>query len=316
MTVAYNSFFFGWEISLMEWLQSVIPASALSIVSALSMFGEEMLLIVILGFLYWCYDKEYGKYVGLSVFVVNVWNPMIKNVFLRRRPYFESDRIDLLRPIDADADIYDIAAQGYSFPSGHSSNAVTVYGSLTAYQKRGNRVLTVLAVVFPLLVGFSRVAVGAHYPTDVLVGWLLGLATILIVPALQKAIKSRWVFYGVLLLTTLPGLFYCTSNDYFSGLGMLIGYFVAVPFEEKYVNFETTRSPVRWVLRLVGGGAVYFGLNTLLKLPFSSEFLNNGTLAAHLVRTVRYTLVCFVDFAIYPMLFRYTAKLGPKNKKG
>ena len=56
-------------------------------------------------------------------------------------------------------------------------------------------------------------------------------------------------------------------------------------------------------LRMVGGFAVYFGLNTLLKLPFSKEFLEQPVMAAFLVRTVRYAIVVFVMLAVYPMLF-------------
>jgi membrane-associated phospholipid phosphatase len=48
---------------------------------------------------------------------------MAKNIALRRRPYFDHESIHILRVVEPEADIYDIAAQGYSFPSGHSTNA-------------------------------------------------------------------------------------------------------------------------------------------------------------------------------------------------
>ena len=47
-----NTFFLTWEVSLMQWLQSHLPAAWLSAVSAFSMFGEELVLIVILGLIY------------------------------------------------------------------------------------------------------------------------------------------------------------------------------------------------------------------------------------------------------------------------
>lgn len=312
MAAAGNIFYLNWEITLMEWLQAHLGAGAISAISFLSMFGEQLLMVVVIGFLYWCWDKEFGKFVGLNVLVVNVWNPLIKNIFLRLRPYFVSDRIDLLRLIDADADKYDVLAQGYSFPSGHSSSAVAVYGSLAAYKKK-NRVLLILAFVLPLLVGFSRVVVGAHYPTDVLVGWALGLLTVLLVPWLRRKIKNDWLFYGLLFLLAVPGFFYCTSDDYYTSFGMLLGLMLALPFEEKYVQFENTRDPVRCVLRIAFGGAIYFGLNTALKLPFPKELLDAGDLTAHLIRALRYTLVMFTVIALYPMLFRYTAKIGKKK---
>lgn len=74
-------------------------------------------------------------------------------------------------------------------------------------------------------------------------------------------------------------------------------------FEQRFVNFKPTRKPVCVLLRLVGGLAVYVVLNSLLKLPFSSDFLSSGTMAALLVRLVRYTIVAFFMLGVYPLLF-------------
>ena len=311
MALTGSIFFFDWEVALMEWLQSHLGAGGISFISLLSMFGEELLLVAIMGFFYWSWDKRIGKYIGVNMLMVSVWNPMIKNVFLRLRPSFVSDKIDLLRKIDTKADIYDVAAQGYSFPSGHSASAAAVYGSVA--QKTKRKLFTVLAFVLPLLVGFSRVVVGAHFPTDVLCGWALGVLVILLVPWLREKIRNRLLFYAVLLLTTLPGFFYCESSDYFTSFGMLLGFMLAEPFEEKFVRFENTRSPVRMVLRVLVGAGLYFALNTVLKLPFSSAFLASGTVAAHLVRSARYMLVIFGVVGVYPLLFRLTAKIGAKK---
>ncbi len=308
-----NSFFFDWEISLMEWLQANIGEAAGFVISELSFFGEELMITAVVGFLYWSYDKRFGKFLGLNALAVCIWNPMIKNMFLRLRPYFESDEIQLLRKIDKSADIYDIAAQGYSFPSGHSANSVGVFGSLAAYTRK--RWLTVLAVIFPLLVGFSRVYTGAHYPSDVLAGWAIGLIAIVVVSWLQRVIKKQWILCVILLVTALPGFFYCKSSDFFTSYGMLLGFTIGVPFEERFVGFENTRNPVRAILRVIGGGTVYFGLNALLKLPFSSEFLDGGTFAAYLVRTLRYTVVFFICIAVYPLIFSVTAKIGGGRTK-
>ena len=297
-----NTFYFEWEVGLMAWIQSWIGSFGTAIASFFTMFGEQLVCILVLGFLYWCWDKEFGKYVGLNVLAVNIFNPMLKNVFIRRRPYFDHTDVQCLRPVKSGADIYDISAQGYSFPSGHSSNSVALFGSLARYAKK--RWLAVIGVVLPLLVGVSRFALGVHYPTDVLCGWALGTAVIVIIPMLQKMIKNRRIFYAVLVAVSIPGWFYCRSEDFYTGFGLLIGFIIGSEFESKYVRFSNTRNVIRIILRIIGGAASYFALNMLLKLPFDKAFLDSASLAAYAVRTLRYTIIVFLIIGVYPLLFR------------
>ena len=304
--VPFNSFYFDWEIRLEEWMQATFPDGLISAFSQLSIFGETLIMIIIMGLLYWGLDKEFGKYVGLNILVAIVINPLIKNIFIRRRPYFESEGIDLKRLIEPDADKYDIVAQGYSFPSGHSSGSATLYGSLARFGKK--KWLTVLAFLLPILVGFSRVVVGAHYPTDVICGWALGACVVFLIPWLREKMPNDAIFYGVLVVVFAVGFLYCTSDDYYTGFGMLLGFAFADPFEKKFVNFKNTKNPLRIILRVAGGGGLYVVLNSLLKMPFSEEFLEAGTFLSHAVRSGRYAIVIFFVIALYPMIF----KLGDK----
>ncbi len=298
-----NTFFFSWEVTLMEWLQTHLSDAGISFMSFFSLFGEELPLILIVGFVYWSYDKKLGRKVGLIAIMGLIWNTMIKNIVMRRRPYFDHENINILRVVEPEADIYDISAQGYSFPSAHSTNAVTVFGSLAVNLRK--RWFTVIAIMIPLLTGISRFVVGAHYPTDVLAGWLLGLASVVLVQMLQKRVKNTLMLYGILLITAVPGFFYCTSADYFTAMGLLIGFMGGTLLDDCYVHFEDTRNPLLMVARLFGGLVVYFVVNTVLKLPFSKEFLSDGSTAALMVRCARYAIVAFIDFGVYPMLFKF-----------
>ena len=94
---------------------------------------------------------------------------------------------------------------------------------------------------------------------------------------------------------------------------MLIGAIIAIPFERKYVNFQDTRKIPAMILRAIGAFAIYFGLNTLLKMPFSEAFLDSGSLSALLVRTARYIVIMFVIMGIYPKVFPLFEKIGKKQ---
>lgn len=302
----YNTFYLSWEPAFMQWLQSALGAFGETVMPIFSMLGEELILIAVLGFIYWSLDKEAGIYIGNALVVSVTWNPMLKNIALRARPYFVHKEIVCLKPVDASADIYDIAKQGFSFPSGHSANSSSVYASIALYWKK--RALTILCAAAIFLVGISRFCLGVHYPSDVIAGWLLGLAAAGITALLSKAIKNYWLFAAVLLAGALPGLFYCKTTDYFTGLGMLIGYLLAVPFERRFVKFENTKKILPMILRVLGGIIIYFALNSLLKLPFSDAFLSSESAACLAFRVVRYAIILFCEIGVYPLLFNVFEK--------
>ena len=305
------SFSFPWEVALMTWLQARMGPLAVTVASIFSMLGEELVVTAVLGFLFWCYDKEYAKFVGASAIAAVMWNPMVKNLVFRRRPYCDHASIRCLKPVEPEADIYDLKAQGYSFPSGHSATAAATWVSLALYRARP--LLTVLAILLPLLVGLSRICLGVHYPTDVLAGWALGLITAFGIGKLQRVLPRK-LLYLLLVLTGIPGWFYCRSTDFYSAFGLLVGFVLAVPFEERFVRFGIAPGVLRKLLRLAGGLAVFVGLNTLLKLPFPKELLAADTFLSHLIRALRYALVCFADIGLYPLLFRKTKKPEPETE--
>lgn len=87
---------------------------------------------------------------------------LLKHYLVRERPYISHGAIQLgAAPLDR-----------YSFPSGHTLHAV----SFTLLFGHAEPMLLVICVPFAVLVALSRVILGLHYPSDVLVGAAIGLA--------------------------------------------------------------------------------------------------------------------------------------------
>ena len=291
------------EANLILWLQALGAGTGLQSALVLlnnffSFLGEEILCIAVMGFVYWGLDKRKGERIGAAIMLVNVSIGMLKNVFARLRPWAAREDIRLLREVD-----------GFSFPSGHSANCTSLYPT-TAWEYKKNRVLTVLAVAIPLLCGLSRCYVGAHWPTDVVVGWLVGLGIFALVEAVLPKFSSKYAFYGLMIAIGTVGLFYCKTTDYFNGYGMLIGFTLGLRFEEKHTRFENTASPLLAAVRTVVGGALYFALSAAIK-AFLSIFRVQG-FGGLLLRSVRYGLVVFLLIAIYPYAFRLEKKFIKK----
>ena len=74
-------------------------------------------------------------------------------------------------------------ASGFSFPSAHSATAIALYATLTliaagACHGKARVMVVVAGMSVVVAVGLSRILVAAHYPTDVLAGWLTGAAVV------------------------------------------------------------------------------------------------------------------------------------------
>lgn len=125
---------------------------------------------------------KYGVPVSAGAISVTVINKIIKNLVRRDRP----------------DQIYHLIKQGgYSFSSGHSITSMFVFGILI-YLVRVNmqnrtaaNVLTVILAIPMVCIGLSRIYLGVHYPTDVLAGWALGVAVMMIVIEISDRISRR-----------------------------------------------------------------------------------------------------------------------------
>ncbi len=91
--------------------------------------------------------------------VVWAFNPVLKQVVARSRPDLWPAPTELSE---------------YTFPSGHAANtaALAAAAILIAWSTRYRTSAPVAGVVFVLVVGLSQLALGVHYPSDIIAGWL------------------------------------------------------------------------------------------------------------------------------------------------
>jgi undecaprenyl-diphosphatase len=170
-----------------EWL-----AGPMRLVTALGYYWVVLLLLAAVVFVF--YRKGWRLSATLllvSTVGSSLLTTVLKAVFGRARP-----------------ELFDAGytASFYSFPSGHATVAVGFYGTLTlilAYRFRGFARWAVVAcgVVLVLLIGFSRLYLGVHYPTDVLAGFLAAPLWVIFVGVVYvvwlsirglRAAESRW----------------------------------------------------------------------------------------------------------------------------
>ena len=126
-----------------------------------SYLGTEDFFLLILPLIYWSVDSALGLRVGFILMTSELLNYFGKLLFIGPRPYWASSRVRGLWP-----------ETSFGIPSGHAQHAVSVWGIIAAYVRK--TWVWVLALLLMFFIGFSRLYLGAHFPHDVLFGWLLG----------------------------------------------------------------------------------------------------------------------------------------------
>lgn len=167
-----------------RWVQTQGDAAWLPAVRALTQLGH-VGWMALLGLLTctWLLRRRAWLLAGvwaLGVAGVGLWIRILKLAIGRARP-----------------EVRWAVEHGYSFPSGHSAGTLVCYGLLVWVVVRLLRpahphAWAALAVLVVLAVGGSRILLGVHYVSDVVAGWLLGLAWLACVLGLE-ALAQRWL---------------------------------------------------------------------------------------------------------------------------
>ncbi|MFX1276398.1 MAG: phosphatase PAP2 family protein [Promethearchaeota archaeon] len=130
----------------------------------ISFFGRETVWIfLIFLFLFIWYDPILLSYIG-TTFINGIWlNVLIKNIINRERPYEALKNLTILEP----------KPTSRSFPSWHTYNG-TAQAIILGYMLISPLFLTIF-LIFAIIIGFSRIYLGMHYPSDVIFGFILGI---------------------------------------------------------------------------------------------------------------------------------------------
>ncbi|MDP2424766.1 MAG: phosphatase PAP2 family protein [bacterium] len=311
------------ELEMIKLLQQLRSDFFDALFQFFTMFGEELVIIGILGFLYWVYDKKVGERVGIIVFISLVLNGVIKTLFRRLRPYQVDAEIVNIRPE---------TAGGYSFPSGHTQGAATVFSSLAFYLKK--RWLNIVVGVIIFLVAVSRLYIGVHYLTDVVVAVILGVGLSYVFYKFFSGKEDlskvyQWtllasfcllaIVYVIHLFTpesigemTNAHVFFDRLEDGFKMTGAMLGFVIGLGFERKYTNFTNHRNIQKNIIRFVLGVGVVMGIRLALSFVFdmiiNPEDLLTGqfflSTIALFLDMIRYASMVFVAIGVFPLLFK------------
>ena len=223
--------------------------------NALSKFAVDVLPFLPF-VIFWGVDKKWGYFFLTTHWTGELLNGVIKLTVCAYRPWIRSD---LIEP----AGDSKVAATGYSFPSGHTRTATTIYGDVFVWQKDRRKWLATCCAVLILLTGFSRNFLGVHTPQDVLVAFIESVFVIYVVSRVSKRVEGNEKLLDILtvvgVVAVIAALAYIqlkhypldyTSdgtllvdpqkmmNDCFKACGAFLGLMVGSYVDRHYIHYE------------------------------------------------------------------------------
>ena len=252
---------YNWGIDLILWLQQASPALDLPF-QFITFFGQKPFYVIFIPLLYWCLDNLMGMRLTYLLMISAYVGNGAKLTFHQPRPFQYDPRVKMLE------------YQGdYGFPSLHTINAVLIPGYLAALIQR--RWMYVLAILALILIPFSRLYLGVHFPTDLLGGYLIGAVLLwLSVKYLPRA--AAWVAQNPLvwqltlaLLVPLLLLSLFRDQNSLEIVGMLAGVGEGMILERKWIKFKISGALWQRMLRFMLGMLVFYLLFLLFKFLFA-----------------------------------------------
>jgi hypothetical protein len=241
----------------------------------LTALGSEYVYILVILFIFWCVDEKKGFRLGVLV-ILSAWvNSCLKFLFKQPRPYNLDPAVGLA------------FEPSYGIPSGHAQLSLVFWFLIACwYRGRGKGAVRMGALFFTLAIGFTRLYLGVHFPTDLLAGWLLGglslaLYFILETPLTRAfnsgfsgtdsgGIRLRMISAALIALfmnalypqdTSMGGLFL----GFCAGYNLMVKYF---PLSTGPKIGDKKTGPLFFCLRCLlgfaGGALIFLGLRALL----------------------------------------------------
>ena len=278
----------------------------------MTFWGELNTALLIVAVVYWCASKRLGTYLLMGWNVNRLVNGFLKITVCAYRPWIRDPRI-----VPFGNSIK--TATGYSFPSGHSTNASAICGGGMLWKNSTKTLRILLGIVF-VLVPFSRIYLGVHTPQDVLCGAGLGLLTMWLTLKMMEHLenhpeKERLVAaVGIALAVLLAIYAGCKSyprdhgadgkvlvdgakmaKDTFKCAGWYAAFLIGWLLEKRFVGFSTDVSPNVKAARFVGGVLGFYAV-TLILLPLVKDWITGaaGTIVS-----------CFIQMFYIAFLFPF-----------
>jgi len=290
-----------WGLEFIRAIATVRTPALDAIMEGFTRLGNQETYLLLVPLLLWCVELSLAIRLALAFVASSYLNTVLKDLLMEPRP------CDL-------APVCILEAEGYGLPSGHAQSAVLVWGLVASQVRRGW--FWAVAILLMLLIGFSRVYLGVHFPTDVLAGWVLGLALLMAYFRWGAKIES-WVLglgpgnqiliavaMAVLLFLIHPVKDVAAAVSSFAGLG------IGLALMRRYVPFSASGPLLQRILRYAVGAVVVLGLFVGLRviLPAEGEPLYLPS------RLLRYGLVGLWTTLGAPWLF-LKLRLAPRRKE-